>query len=72
MIDLPERLLAIIEARDPTFDKWFVVAGPIAEAGPVNLTGLPPNATEIAYRLVYETVNGARSAPSPETVVGLQ
>jgi hypothetical protein len=70
--ELPEKLLAVVEARGGEFDKWFVVAGPLAAAGPVNLTNLPEGASEVAYRLVYQTANGAESAPSPETVVALQ
>lgn len=70
--ELPEKLLAVVEARGGSFDKWFVVAGPLAVVGPVNLTNLPEGATEIAYRLVYQAVNGARSTPSAETVVAVQ
>lgn len=70
--ELPETLLAVVEARGGEFDKWFVVAGPLAAAGPVNLTNLPEGISDVAYRLVYQTANGARGPPSPETVVALQ
>jgi hypothetical protein len=71
LAEFPDALLALVEARGGTFDKWFLVAGPLAVAGPVNLADLPAGAAEIAYRLVYQAANGARSAPSPETVVAL-
>ena len=70
--EVPERLLVLVEARSAASDKWFVVAGPLAGAGPVNLANLPAGTSEIAYRLVYQAANGARGAPSPETIVTVQ
>jgi len=68
----PARALTVVEARAEGEDKWFVVAGPFAEAETVNLTGLPENAAAIAYRLVFEAVNGARGAPSDAVTVALR
>jgi hypothetical protein len=46
---LPAAPSAVGEVRGGAFDKRFVVAGPIAGAGPVNLTDLADGTSEVAY-----------------------
>jgi len=67
----PEKARAVIEAREGD-GKWLVVAGPVAEIGTINLTSLPTDVDEIAYRVVYQAVNGARGPPSETVAVALR
>jgi hypothetical protein len=67
----PPKAQAVVEAREGD-GKWLVVAGPVAEIGTINLTNLPAETGEIAYRIVYQAANGARGAPSEPVVVSLR
>jgi len=63
----PDNLATVIQYRAGAQGPWVVLAGPISGNGEATQANLP--AGTLAYRAVYQAVNGMQGKPSEEVVL---